>query len=126
MAVGMVAAWNIGLDGANVKDVPTRVKKVSEQIHPLAGCTAEGLVAEMKAHSQDWNYIGFVPQLKDRPVLVVSASDGLRAANESFADQMKKSGAKRITYQHIDTDHSFNDHRIALQAMVLEWLGGLH
>jgi pimeloyl-ACP methyl ester carboxylesterase len=126
MAVAMIAAWNLGSDAQSMKDVPARTKAMSGQIHPLAGCTAEGLIAEMKSHQDDWNYNSFVPQLKGRPVLVISTNDGLHAANDSFVAAMKAAGALYLTAQHVDTDHVFSDRRIALQALVLDWLKGLN
>ena len=125
MAVGMIAAWNIGADGRSIKDVVARKKSMAEQIHPLAGCTADSLIAEMQAHKEDWDYNSFVPKLKDRPVLVVSTNDGLHVANDSFVSAMKSAGAQRVTAVHFPTDHGLNDHRIALQVAVLDWLKGL-
>jgi pimeloyl-ACP methyl ester carboxylesterase len=126
MAVGMIAAWNLGSDAKRMKDVPARTRTMSAQIYPLAGCTAESLIAEMKAHVDDWNYNTFVPQLKNRPALVISANDGLHADNDSFVAAMKTAGAQRVTSQHVDTDHVFSDHRIALQSIVIDWLKGLN
>jgi uncharacterized protein len=127
VAIGMIAAWNIGVDAKqSAKDPGRRKKSLAEDMHPLAGCTPDSLFTEMSAHADDWDYNTFVPQLKGRPVLVISTNDGLRAANESFVDAMKAAGAKQIEYEHIPTDHGFNDHRIALQTAVLEWLGTLN
>ena len=123
VAIGMIAAWNIGADAKrSAKDPVRRKKDLADDMHPLAGCTPDSLFAEMTAHASDWDYNTFVPQLKNRPVLVISTNDGLRPANESFVDAMKTAGAKQVEYQHIPTDHGFNDHRIALQSAVLEWL----
>jgi uncharacterized protein len=38
---------------------------------------------------------------------------------------MKAAGATRITSIHLPTDHLFDDHRIALQIAVLDWLASL-
>jgi hypothetical protein len=58
-------------------------------------------------------------------VLAVSADDGNRAYNDSFVTAMRSAGAPRVTAVHIRTDHGFNDHRIALQIAVLDWLNTL-
>jgi len=126
MAVGMLAAWNIGLDAKRSAAHPNeRKKELAAEIQPLAGCTADSLFAEMTAHADDLDYNRFAPKLKDRPVLVISTNDALRPLNELFADTMKKAGAQHLTYEHVSTDHGFNDHRIALEVLVLNWLDGL-
>jgi hypothetical protein len=59
------------------------------------------------------------------PVLVLEADDGLGKANHAFAEARRKAGNERITDLHFPTDHSFSDHRIALQSAVIIWLQGL-
>jgi len=70
---------------------------------------------------QKWDYTGFVSQLKDRPLLVVSADDETLRSNQEFVIAMKSVGATRLTDVHLPTDHLFDDHRIALQIAVLDW-----
>lgn len=126
MAVGMIAAWNIGADAKDETRPTAQVKKMLEsEMHPLSGCTPDSLYAEVKSHKSDWDYNSFAPQLKDRPVLVVSTNDGLRPANDAFVAAMKSAGATRVTYAHFDSDHGMNDHRIAFQVAVLNWLNKL-
>jgi len=88
----------------------------------LAGTTPDGLVNEAKQHTTDWNYLNWVPGLKDRPILVVEASDGNIGNNQALAEALRKAGDAQVTEVHIPADHTFSDHRIALQASVLEWL----
>jgi hypothetical protein len=125
VGIGMIAAWNIG---ANAKHVSPAGLKDSLQgsIRPLSGCTVDSLLAEMIAHQDEWDYIGFVPQLKNRPVLVASVDDNTLRSNEAFVTAMKSAGVTRITSIHHPTDHLFNDHRIALQIAVLDWLNALN
>ena len=85
----------------------------------------DGLYAEVQAHKEDWDYNRFVPQLKMHPVLVISADDEHRASNDAFVAAMKSAEATRVTAVHMPTDHNFNDHRIALQIAVLDWLNTL-
>lgn len=93
---------------------------------PLSGCTADGLYSEVQAHKEDWDFNNFVPQLKPHPVLVISADDDVRAMSDAFVAAMKSAQAPRLTAVHMPTDHNFNDHRIALQIAVLDWLNTLH
>ncbi len=125
IGVAMLTAWNIGADARKAND-PAKVKsQIQSVILPLSGCTADGLYAEVQAHKEDWDYNLFIPQLKMHPVLVISADDNFHDDNDAFVSAMKAAGATRITSIHLPTDHLFDDHRIALQIAVLNWLGSL-
>lgn len=123
--VAVITAWNIGGQAANLK-TPEDEKEITEflrgEIAPLSGCTAEGLLAEAKTNAAKWNYVDYAPALKNMPVLVLEADDGLANANHALAEARRKASDSRLTDIHMATDHSFSDHRIALQAAVLEWL----
>jgi len=124
--VAMLAAWNIGAQGKAVSD-PAKAKGfLQANIAPLSGCTVDGLFAEILAHKDDWDYNLFVPQLKNHAVLVISADDGNRPANDALVAACKSGGAKITTSVHIPTDHGFNDRRIELQIAVLTWLNTLN
>lgn len=125
LGVVMIAAWNIGRSAREIKDPAMGKGFLASELKPLSGCTADSLYAEMTAHKDDWDYDTFVPRLKNRPVLVVSTNDDLRAANEAFVAAMKSAGAKQVTAVHFPTDHGLNDHRIALQVAILDWLKAL-
>jgi len=53
--------------------------------------------------------------------MALSTNDGLRASNETLATELTHAGSP-VNYIHMDTDHVFNDHRIALESTVIEWL----
>jgi hypothetical protein len=88
---------------------------------PLAGTSLAALEQEAKAHTTAWSFSTFAQKIAPRPVLDISANDGLRASNEALAAALKHAGSP-VTSTHFDTDHVFSDHRIALQAAVLKWL----
>jgi uncharacterized protein len=58
-------------------------------------------------------------------VLIVEADDRNLSDNQSLAAALRKVGNSRVTETHMATDHIFSDHRIALQAAVVEWLQGI-
>ena len=62
--------------------------------------------------------------LTKRPLLVIGASRGLGEANSKLAEAVTRAGGqvKSIT---MPSDHSFQDHRIALEAEVVSWLQSL-
>ncbi|HEY4978828.1 MAG TPA: hypothetical protein VII25_06665, partial [Candidatus Acidoferrum sp.] len=85
----------------------------------------EGLMAEVKANAANWNYVDYAELLKSKPVLVLESSDRNRADNQAMAEALRKAGNTRVTEKHFETDHSFFDHRIALQVAILDWLQSL-
>ena len=98
---------------------------------PLAGCTPESLARELLANATTWNLSGLAPKLAassagiHRPVLVVSSDDGNTPATDALIANLKKLGDTEVTATHIATDHSYSDHRIALQQAVLGFLATL-
>ncbi len=119
-AAAVIAAWNLGQSVS--RPWADGYKSFHTASPRLAGTTPDGLINEAKAHTSDWNYVNWVRGMKDRPILVVEASDGNRPQNQALAEALRKAGDTRVTEVHIDADHTFSDHRIALQAVVLEWL----
>jgi pimeloyl-ACP methyl ester carboxylesterase len=88
---------------------------------PLAGTSPAALEREAKANAGAWNFAALAAQIMPRPLLLFSANDGLRPSNEALRDALKHAGSA-VTYVHMDTDHGFSDHRIALEKAVLLWL----
>jgi pimeloyl-ACP methyl ester carboxylesterase len=88
---------------------------------PLAGTSAAALQHEAKSNITAWSFPTLAAKIAPRPVLDISANDGLRASNEALVDALQHAGAP-VTSIHFDTDHSFSDHRIALQSTILKWL----
>ena len=66
-----------------------------------------------------------VPLLKERPILVLESDDRNTADNEALAEALRKAGNSEVTEQHMRTDHAFSDHRIAMQAAIVNWLDAI-
>jgi len=94
----------------------------AEGMAPLAGVTPELLASEVLANAAKWNFVERAPKFSSRPVLVITSDDGLTPPNDAFVDAVKKSGNRAVSAVHIPTDHSYSDHRIALQQTVLDGL----
>ena len=88
---------------------------------PLADTSTAALLHEAKANVTAWSFPTFAAKIAPRPVLDISANDGLRPSNEALAAALKHAGSP-VTSIHFDTDHAFSDHRIALQTAILKWL----
>ncbi|MGB6199949.1 MAG: alpha/beta fold hydrolase [Candidatus Acidiferrales bacterium] len=128
-AVGMISAANLGgtdtwpLGGGHAATVDAVAAALAKSgMAPLAGCTPESLARDVIANQARWDFVGFAPKLASRPILVVTADDGLTATNDAFVAALRKSGAASLTAIHMATDHGYSDHRIALETAVLMWL----
>jgi dipeptidyl aminopeptidase/acylaminoacyl peptidase len=123
-AIAIMAAWNLGAFVTS----PT-FEQHTDTFHDasprLVGTTPQGMIAEAKAHAKEWNYIDYAEKLKTRPVLILEANDGNRTNNQALAEALCKSGDRQVTEKYMETDHSFSDHRIAVQVAILEWLQSL-
>jgi len=120
-AIVMMAAWNLGA----VVSRPSFSERTDSFVNAsprLAGTTPEGLIAEAKAHSAEWDYIDYVNQLKTRPVLILEANDRNTEDNRALAENLDKAGNSQVTEKYFETDHTFSDHRIAVQIAILDWL----
>jgi uncharacterized protein len=123
--LAMFAAWNIGTSVGRV--APGKEKSYVDGLRKgldvsLAGCTAEGLFAEAKEHAQQWDYTKYAAALKSLPVLVVETDDGNREENRAFVRALGGAGNARVSEIHLPSDHGFSDHRLALEAGVVNWL----
>lgn len=83
--------------------------------------TIEEMVADGVANATRWDWRTNAARLSGRPLLLLSSNDGLKAEADLAAEAVKKAGGT-ATKVHIDTDHSYNDHRIALAATIVGWL----
>ncbi|HEY4009308.1 MAG TPA: alpha/beta fold hydrolase [Acidobacteriaceae bacterium] len=117
-----IAAGVVITEGSPVHDVHDYFGESDPADYaPLAGTSPTALQHEAQSHTSDWSFPTFAAKTAPRPVLVVSANDGLRASNEDLVAALKRAGAP-VTYQHFDTDHGFSDHRVALESAILTWL----
>ena len=122
----MISAWDIGAAGPHYADPEFR-KKLAENgfadnVIPLGGATVDGLMDEAQANAAKWEFVDYAPVLKSRPVLILTADDGLTPDNQRLAAALKAAGDADVTEEHVATDHSYSDHRIGLESTVVRWL----
>ena len=122
-AVALISAGILGPASARqrTKD-PQFWDRWNENASRLVGTTAQELVQEVDSDPAKWNYMNCVPLLKDRPVLMLEADDRNTSDNQELADRLRKGGDAQVTEVHMHTDHPFSDHRIAMQAAIVNWL----
>jgi uncharacterized protein len=97
----------------------------SAGMHTLAA-TPAGLADEVMRAGDAFDFSRLTGDLASRPLLLVTSDDGLAPASEALARSLRASGDRSpITEVHLATDHSYSDHRIALETTVLRWLDTL-
>jgi uncharacterized protein len=121
-AIAMIAAVNLGKINIDPKEREARLKRWETQLHPVRGATASQLFAEAEQHTKDWDYVQWADALHTRPVLLVEADDQNQSDMKALATALRQKKAASLGEVGVATDHSFSDHRIALQTIVVEWL----
>lgn len=117
----MISAWNIGATMTGPKETH-RVDTFPSASIRLAGSTPAELQEEAEANAARWNYFNYGEALRNRPVLVLESDDRNKLHNHAMVEVLRKAGNSHVDEIHIETDHSYSDHRIALQSALLNWL----
>ncbi len=134
--VVLTAAHDHGLIGAvlicaadmgRLGDLPREkiVADMADNMEALAGVTAESMADEVRAHAKEFRFDNAVNGLIQTPLLVLTANDGLAPSNDELVHAIEAKGGNKVTSMHVATDHSWSDHRIALESTILTWLAGL-
>ncbi len=87
----------------------------------LTGTSPDALQQEAQKNADAWSLATLAAKIAPRPVLDITANDGLRDSNLELMTALTHAGAG-VTSLHMDTDHGFSDHRIAPETAVLTWL----
>lgn len=87
--------------------------------------TAQDNADQLAKLGDDLSMLTAAPRLANRPLLVLTADDGLEPQDHAFAEAARKAGGTRVTEIHVATDHSWNDQRIRLESEVVRWLEGM-
>ena len=77
--------------------------------------------AEVVAHRKEWNFLPWANDLTHTPLLVIGASRAYGEEYRRLADAVAAAGGK-VTAITIQSDHSFQDHRITLAGEIVAWL----
>lgn len=91
----------------------------------IAETSTEDLADEMMAHIDDWQMAAQAAQLRDRRLLVLYSHDAFHSHALSLIEALKTAKSKGLMAAYTATDHAWSDHRIALQAQVINWLESL-
>jgi acetyl esterase/lipase len=89
---------------------------------PLAGVTPESMADDAHALGKGLHFENEAAGLTATPFLALTADDDLAPDTDSLVTAIKAGGGHEVTAIHVATDHSWSDHRIALQDIVIRWL----
>jgi pimeloyl-ACP methyl ester carboxylesterase len=134
LAVGVISPADMAGRAQLPASAPAEAKKqlldelskglAAEGMAPLAGCTPDGLAAELVAHPE-WAMASDAAGLKTTPMLIVTSDDGLAPAAEKLAADVSSEGNDRLLTAHLATDHAYSDKRIEMESEVIRGLEAL-
>jgi len=130
LGVALIDAWNVGATGREFAKThgAERTARAAGEFNDLGnslhGATAASTAEEIIAHRTDWDYMPWAKDLTHSPLLVIGAARAFGEENRKLAEAVKRAGGQ-VTSLTLPTDHSFQDHRIALAGEVVTWLGTL-
>ena len=129
IGTALIDAWDIGAERATIADPVRRQALIDQELRgdmpPLAGTSVDAIRAELAAPGDALELRPLLPALAPRPLLILGARRGGGSDAEDFARRARTAGGRAVTSEIMDTDHSFSDHRIALAAAFVTWLGSL-
>jgi pimeloyl-ACP methyl ester carboxylesterase len=122
----IISAGDFGAIGLRVlQNREAVVAMMNDNRESLAGVTGESMADEVKDHGKDWSFKTLAPELIHRNLLVLYSNDFVKADSLSLIREVKAAGGTTIAEKYVVTDHSWSDHRIALESLVIDWLGTL-
>jgi len=101
------------------------IKLAADNAETLAQTSPEAMADELLANHAAFAVGNAAAGLATRPLLVLTADDGLAGDGDRLVAGVRAAGGTRITAQHVATDHSWSDSRIALESAVIDWLATL-
>ena len=119
----LISAGDMGRVGERPRDAV--VKEMADNMEALAGVTAEGMADELIKNAKPFQMTNAAAGLVSVPLLALTSDDGLAPGTEALVKAIRERGGKNVAERHVATDHSWSDHRIALETIVITWLQGL-
>ena len=118
----LISAW----DPSRLKTHKAEVAFMASDMESLAGVTAESMATERETHTHELSLIDAAAGLRGKPLLVLSADDGLAPGTDALVAAIRAGdGNPQVTAEHVATDHSWSDRRIELQSTIIRWLSQL-
>ena len=119
----LISASDMGRAGTRPPD--RLLKSMADDLESLNGVTAESMAAELRDNAQPFRMENAAAGLAQIPLLALTADDGLAPDAAALVKAIEAKGGRQATVKHFATDHSFSDHRIALESEIINWLAAL-
>lgn len=128
--VASLAGANLGMLGGAATDPATRAQ-IAERFRSFGGpvrlAPGHDLGAELAANAARFDTRGLASRMADRPVLLVAAERDEVADpavhHAPLVEALESAGASRLESRVLPADHAFSSERIALNGLVVDWLG---
>jgi len=91
----------------------------------LTCVSSQEIAAQIVDHGEKWRLADGARGLSDRPLLIVTASRDLASSKADDLKAALNGGGAKFSALEIASDHVFDDRRIELEAVVLDWLSQL-
>jgi uncharacterized protein len=101
------------------------VELMADNMESLAGATPEQLADELQSHASQWRFDRLYTRLAHVPLLVITSDHLTEPACDALVAALRARSDREVTAIHMNTDHSYSDHRIALESAVIDWLRAL-
>jgi pimeloyl-ACP methyl ester carboxylesterase len=122
----VISAGDFGAIGEWARhDRAAVIAMMNDNRESLAGVTGESMADEVASRGRDWSFATLAPELIHRNLLVLYSNDFVKADSVGLIKDVEAAGGKTIAGRYVVTDHSWSDHRIALESLVVNWLGTL-
>jgi pimeloyl-ACP methyl ester carboxylesterase len=122
--IALISAFDVGGFGATMPHAKL-VRVMSSMMESLAGVTPEEIANEMEARAALWRFDRIYGQLDHVPLLVITSDKTTEPGDDALVAGLRARGDNHLTAMHMDTDHSYSDHRIALESALIRWLQSL-
>ena len=121
----MISAGDMGMLGVLARMNRSQAVASLADMHESLASSPEDMAAEAAAHASEFGFASLVPALAKRRLLILYSNDFVKSHSEGLIRQLKAAGDTTLDTGYADTDHSWDDHRIALQTLILGWLARL-
>jgi pimeloyl-ACP methyl ester carboxylesterase len=119
----LISAGDMGSLGDAPRD--RVIAEMADDMESLAGVTAESMADEARANAKAFRIENAAAGLAQVPLLALTSDDGLAPGTDVLVRAIQANGGHKVTALHVATDHSWSDHRIALESEIIKWLNGL-
>jgi pimeloyl-ACP methyl ester carboxylesterase len=119
-----ISAWDAGAEAPRFKTQEARSAAEAEFAEDVSftNMTFASMAEEIVANAEAWDWSRNAAEMAGRPVLVIDSKDGLAPKGDAVVAAVTASGGPVPTRLRFETDHGYNDHRIALASAITAWL----